>query len=181
MDSLAPALDADLDHPLEMLHSCHERILRQCQLIERIADQVRWRRVDKKVHDVACFVLRYFDSAAAQHHDDEEEDLFPIIEHYVPSARLNEARAVIHRLRADHQKLDELWAAVRQRLQALIEGGESGLTPELAREFSEAYAAHIECEELELLPLARHVLDARLRAVLRASMAKRRGLSAAVA
>ena len=176
MDSLFPTPSAGFDHPIEILDACHERILRNCAAIGRIAEHVAAKGADAEARTAAVAVMRYFDTAGANHHRDEEDDLFPALQHHAPSEELNATFDLIYRLRADHRKLDTLWQDMRARLAAIVEGHDAGLTPELARRFREAYERHIALEESELLPLARRVLDPGLLAQLGSRMARRRGL-----
>ena len=176
MDSLFPTPSASFDHPIDILDGCHERILRNCALVGRIAAHVASRGPDAEAGTAATSVMRYFDTAGANHHRDEEEDLFPALQQYAPSAELNAAYDLVFRLRTDHQKLDALWADMRARLAALAEGRDGGLTADIAAHFSAAYARHIETEERELLPLARRVLPPDVLASLGNRMAQRRGV-----
>ena len=174
MDSaLFPSPSADFDHPLDILDGCHGRIRRQCALLRKLAAHVRFKGTDGEAKDVATFLLRFFDTSAANHHRDEEDDLFPALEHFAPSLELNAVRALLFRLRADHRNLEKRWADMRRRL----EGGEGGLTEELAERFEDTYLRHIELEERELLPLARRVLPTDAVSRLGKSMSRRRGVS----
>lgn len=177
MTPLFPSPSADFDHPIDILDGCHERILRNCTLIERIAAHVAEKGVDAEARTAAVNVVRYFDTAGANHHRDEEEDLFPALQQYVPSQELNAVFALLFKLRADHKKLDALWAQMRARLAAIVEGHDAGLTAEVARQFRAAYENHIALEEAELLPLARRALAPEVIAALGGRMARRRGVS----
>lgn len=175
MSPLFPSPAADFDHPLEILDGCHQRILRQCTLIDAIAARLASHPADPEARDAARAVVRFFDTAGAAHHRDEEEDLFPALVHYVPSLELNATRALLARLRIDHANLDAAWREMRGTLMALALGGEPNLPIEAAQAFGAAYRRHIALEEAELLPLARRVLDTRLVARLGERMARRRG------
>ena len=177
MDSLFPTPSAGFDHPIDILDGCHERILRNCGVIERIAAHVAANGVDAAACAAATGVIRYFETAGANHHRDEEEDLFPALQQYVPSEELNAVFALIARLRSDHRKLDAHWADMRARLSAFTEGRDGGLTPSIASQFKAAYEAHIALEEAELLPLARRVCDEALLRALGSRMAQRRGVT----
>lgn len=178
MDSaLFPSPSADFDHPLDILDGCHGRIRRQCGLLRKLAAHVRFNGTDGEARDVAAFLLRFFGTSAANHHRDEEDDLFPALEHFAPSLELNAVRALLFRLRADHGKLEKRWADMRPRLAAMSEGGEGGLTEDLAERFEETYLRHIELEEAELLPLARRVLPRDAVSRLGKSMSRRRGVT----
>ena len=175
MKPLFPTPSAGFDQPFEVIDGCHERIRRQCATIAAIAGHVADQGADAQSRETARGVVRFFDTAGANHHRDEERDLFPAILNFVPSAELNAARALVARLKADHQRLDALWTDMRGRLMLFAAGGPCGLEPAVAEAFGAAYARHIAIEESELLPLARRVLDAGLVASLGERMALRRG------
>lgn len=177
MDSLFPSPTADFDHPIDILDGCHSRIRRNCKLIERLAVHLADKGNDTEARNAAANVLRYFDTAATNHHRDEEDDLFPLLQHHIPSGELNALFALLFRLRADHKRLDASWARMRERLVEVVMGGTGGLTIPLAHNFGAEYDRHIALEEAELLPLARRVLDTTLLERLGGSMARRRGVT----
>lgn len=176
MDSLFPTPAAGFDHPIDVLDGCHERILRNCALVERIAAHVATKGPDTEAATAAAGVIRYFETAGANHHRDEEDDLFPALQQYAPSAELNAVYDLIFRLKADHKRLDALWADMRLRLSAVAEGRDGKLDAAVAAAFTAAYQHHIALEEAELLPLARRVLDESLLRALGGRMARRRGV-----
>jgi hemerythrin-like domain-containing protein len=173
MTALITTPSADFDHPIDMLDGCHERILRNCATIERLAGHIATDGADTEARLAAVGVLRYFDTAAAHHHRDEEDDLFPALVRNAPSKELD---ALLDRLRADHERLAALWSDMHARLTHVAEGRDGGLTAKLAADLTAAYAAHIALEEAELLPLARRVLDDYLMRAIGDHMAERRGL-----
>ena len=166
----------DFDHPIDLLEACHERIRRMCDLVVRIAEHLSATGVDEDARVAARNVIRYFDTAGANHHRDEEQDLFPALHHFVPSGELNATRALLARLRADHTKLDALWADMRRRLEWLAEDDANEIPVQHAEAFKAAYVAHIQVEEAELLPLARRVIGIDGLALLGRRMARRRGV-----
>ena len=180
MDSLFPTPSASLDHPIDILDGCHERILRNCAAIERIAAHVAAKGADAEAQAAAANVIRYFDTAGANHHRDEEDDLFPALQQYAPSRELNAVFDLLHRLRSDHDRLEARWTGMRRLLAEIGAGRRSALEPTLAEEFRLAYERHIALEEAELLPLARRVLDEKLLYALGARMARRRGVQLAL-
>ena len=176
MDSLFPTPAAGFDHPLEILDGCHERILRNCALIGRIAAHVAAKGHDREAADAAASVIRYFDTAGANHHRDEEDDLFPALQHHAPSLELNAVFDLVSRLKSEHKRLDALWEDMRRRLSAIARGRDGDLTTQAAADFAAAYERHIALEEGELLPLARRVLGEPVLRSLGDRMARRRGV-----
>lgn len=175
MKSLFPSPAAGFDDPLEMLVACHERVRRNCLLVERIAGHLEDQGLDDEARVAAASVLRYFDIAGKNHHLDEEADLFPALLAVADATNRPGLQALVARLLDDHEALDALWADVRARLQALATGRPASLPPSLAAAFTRAYDEHIAEEEGVLIPLARRLLAAEALARLGASMAARRG------
>lgn len=163
-----------LDQPFQLLDDCHGGIRTRCQLIERIAGQLKARAPDMALREAAHAAMRFFDTTVEAHHRDEEEDLFPALLASVPEAERDATRALIARLRADHVRLDTQWRALRRHLVLLVAVGNRGLTPVQAAEFRRAYERHVAVEENEVLPLARRVLGPESVATLGTHMAKRR-------
>ena len=161
-------------HPVELVHATHADIRRHARILEQLAAHVASRGCDPEARDVAAIVLRFFEAAGGAHHRQEEVELFIAVEAHVPSAELNATRALLHRLRRDHEGIASTWARLRPDLEALAAGATAPLDAEAARQFAAIQAAHIEREEAELMPLARRVLPARTLARLGESMAKRR-------
>ncbi len=177
MNALYPAPAADFHHPLEMLAACHERIRRQCALIERIADHLERNGADLQARDAARAVIRYFDTAGRHHHRDEEDDLFPALVQSARGAARPALEALVARLAGDHADLDTRWNDMRATLLELADGRDVQLERTAARAFACAYERHIDLEETQLLPLARELLDESHAARLGASMAGRRGVA----
>ena len=177
MDELFPAPSAGFDHPLEILEGCHQRIRRNCTLIERIARHVATKGNDDEARQACRSVMRYFDDAGRNHHRDEEEDLFPALERRATGADVALVGALVERLRREHVELDALWSEMRSRLEGVARGNYSGVTPDAATLFTRSYERHMEIEEASLFPLARRLLDAPTIAVLGLAMAARRGVT----
>jgi hemerythrin-like domain-containing protein len=171
-----PTPAAGFDSPLEILDGCHARVRRNCDLIERIAEHIEDEGLDDEVRAAASSVLRYFDTAGRDHHRDEEEDLFPALLKAAGSGARASVQSMIDRLRADHERLEALWAAIRLQLEAVRDGRGGAVDLALARALSQAYDDHIVEEERVLLPLARQLLSPATLATLGASMAARRSV-----
>jgi hemerythrin-like domain-containing protein len=158
------------DQPLGMLRACHERILRQCDTLVKLAAHIKTHGVDDDATTAAAQVHRYFSPAGQHHHADEEEDLFPLL-------RANgELAALIAGLQQDHQAMEKEWAA----LEPLLAKPQSlAMLPDFAQRaqaFRALYARHIDMENDRLLPLAGAFLSADQLAGLGACMARRRGV-----
>lgn len=170
-DALTPALPG-FDAPLDMLRACHQRMLAQCDLLDKLVAHIAERGVDEEARKAIGRVVTYFATSAVQHHRDEEEDLFPLLVRQ--SLKLAD---VVHSLRTQHTALNESWA----ELGALLKNpwGLADRQPDLAAavgRFCALYRDHIHREEKELLVLAQHILSSQQLKTMGDNMAKRRGV-----
>lgn len=169
-DELFPSAAPDFSDPLGLLRACHDRILRNCETLERLADHVADEGVDAEVRKAAGQVYRYFTTAGRLHHQDEEEDLFPRLARQ--SLKLAD---IIHALRQDHERLDALWADLEaevERPAAITDP--SGFRQRVAA-LATAYREHIRKENDDLLEMAQHILGPDELRRIGSAMSERRG------
>ena len=165
----APGFDA----PLDMLHACHERIMDQCATLQKLMQHLPMHGCDTQAQQAAQGVMRYFDTAGKFHHQDEECDLFPLL----VACNNDEANELTKRLEDEHQYLDEIWLALRAKLQDIADGKLATLERTMIGDFSLAYGRHIMLENTKLLPLALRLLNETQLQVMGKNMAVRRGVS----
>ena len=173
---LFPSPSADFDHPIEMLEGCHQRILRNCALLRKLAEHLTTDGSDREAHQAARKILNYFVEAAPNHHLDEEDDLFPALIATVSSEEKAMLETTISRLKSEHVSLDAMWRRVQAKLEEVEAGQANSLTEASAHNLGAAYEQHIRYEESDLLPLARRLLNSDALARIGASMAARRGV-----
>lgn len=169
---MLPAPAPGFDDPLAMLAACHERILRQCATLEKLADHLRTAGLTPEARTAAAEVHRYFATAGRHHHEDEEQDLFPLLRGDPGLADL------LATLSAEHVRMEALWRALAPRLAAPETIRDVEAFAGQVAEFNALYAAHIARENAELLPRAARLLPPTVLAVLGARMAARRGVTA---
>jgi hemerythrin-like domain-containing protein len=145
--------------PFEMLEACHERVQRTLTLLGKLVDHVEHKGHDEQTRSAAADVLRYFDIAAPLHHEDEEVNVFPLLlaEGDAP------LRAAVQRLQGEHQRMGELWAAVREPLLRWREPGATesvdDATRSAVKSFRDIYDGHIATEEGLVFLAARTLMD----------------------
>ncbi len=173
--STAPG--AGFEVPLEMLAACHGRVQQHCELLQRLLAHVRQHGADAQARDAAQRVLRYFDTAARYHHADEEQDLLPALLEAMAGSDAVCIRDMIRRIGSEHRALEQRWASLRETLLAWQRGEQVDPDEAQAREFIDAYAAHMAYEEAEVMPMASRLLaDDQLDAIGKA-MRERRGIT----
>ena len=161
------------DHPLELLHACHGKIMHQCGTLRILTTHLSNKGCDQQAQQAAQGILRYFDSAGQFHHQDEEEDLFPALR--AIGAEQAQVDALLERLMSDHTVLAAAWNEVRPLLVQISEGVNAPLNEALTEKIITGYFGHIAVEEKELLPLAARLLSPQQTEQLGHRMAERRG------
>jgi hemerythrin-like domain-containing protein len=169
MSELFPDPAPDFSDPLGMLRACHQRMLGQCELLEKLAAHIDKNGVDDDARKAARQVYRYFSTSAVFHHDDEEEDLFP----KVGRSSLKMAE-VVHQLRQEHENIDQLWKDLAPMIEQPANIGDTQLFNQLVNGFCEAYRKHIRFEEEEFLDRAQHMLSSQDLEKMGKSMKQRR-------
>lgn len=162
------------DHPLEMLHACHGKIMLQCGTLRNLVTHLANKGCDQQAQQAAQSILRYFDTAGQFHHQDEEGDLFPVLLALSGSEKA-QIKTLVDRLLAEHAVMFAAWDEVRAILLQIAAGVNTPLPEALAEKLIGSYFAHIGGEEKELLPLAARLLNPEQVMRLGKSMAARRG------
>lgn len=165
---------ASFDHPLEMLHACHGKIVQQCNTLQKLAAHLPNNGCDEQAQQAAQGILRYFDTAGKHHHQDEEIDLFPALR-TAADFEGETIEGLLARLLAEHHSMLAAWHELRTLLVQLAVGIDAPLPNELIERFVRSHSEHIAIEEAELLPLATRLLDTRQLIRLGMHMAERRG------
>jgi len=174
--SRAEDTPADFDHPVALLHACHERVRHFAGLVPKIAARISGGGPDNAVREAAAGVLRYFDLAAQLHHQDEEEDIFPAMRAALDATADANLLAAIARIEAQHADLAAAYGAVRPALEALAAGAPASLPVAAAEAFARQYPAHADAEEREIFAVIEQRLDAPTLARIGKNMAARRGV-----
>ena len=162
--------------PLDMLAACHTRVEKQCRTLERLQAHLGVHGSDAAAQEAAHAVLRYFNSAARHHHEDEEEDLFPALLDAMAGSDAVCIRELTEALEAEHRVLEQRWATLRVKLQAIVQGQPVVLKMQEVDEFVTGYRTHILREDTELLPMAQRLLGTQALADMSEAMRTRRGL-----
>jgi len=170
-DTLTPDIP-DFGDPLGLLRACHERMLANCDTLEKLVPHLHDKGLDDEARSAITHITRYFTTSAVHHHQDEEQDLFPLLNGQ--SLKLAE---IIYKLKQDHQQLDVLWQQLAADLKQSTTLPENPDFPDHVSQFCRAYRQHIDTENRELLFLAQHSLSARQLEDIGHAMAKRRGVS----
>ena len=84
-------------------------------------------------------------------------------------------RELTEALEADHRILEQRWAALRVKLQAIAQGEALVLSEEEVEVFVDSYRTHILREDTELLPMAQRLLDDQALRAIGQAMRERRG------
>ena len=161
----------DFTQPLALLRACHERMLGQCQTLEKLVAYLRENGVDKDASGTAEGVCRYFMKAAPLHHQDEELDLFPLLQRQ--SLKLAE---LVYSLKQEHPQIDDAWRRLEPDLRRLKQMEDLDAFADKVADFCSRCRAHVKRENNELLTLAQHILSSKQQKAMGEAMAERRGV-----
>ena len=173
MISFTPAAPS-FDHPLEMLRACHGKILRQGEILQKLAAHLDCHGCDTEAQLAAQGILRYFETAGQFHHLDEEENLFPALRASDEFAQ-TPLPALLERLLVEHVGMLAAWDALRPVLLLLAAGEQVALDAAVMNDFITRYSDHIAIENAELLPLVPKLLTLEQLKTIGQKMAERRG------
>lgn len=175
MNPFATQAAPSFDHPLELLHACHGKIMQQCAALRNLTAHLAGKGSDEQAQQAAQAILRYFDTSGQFHHQDEEEDLFPALR--ATGAEAAQVDALLQRILAEHIELAAAWDAVHPLLVRIAAGEPAPLTEALSENVIMGYFRHIALEEKELLPLSSRLLSPQQIEAIGRNMAARRGAS----
>lgn len=171
MTELFPNAAPSFDDPLGMLRACHDRILRNCDTLVRLADHLQRQGPDEDARKAAGQIHLYFSTAGKHHHEDEERDLFPrLVRQSLKLADL------IHTLKKDHTEMERLWNELEPLLRRPASIDDIAAFTRLTQDFQAVYLQHIDKENNQLLALAQHILSSKDLREIGAAMAERRGV-----
>lgn len=170
------------DEPIGLLCDCHRRIERFLDVLARIGRSARpGEPLNSEQIRALESARRYFSDAAPNHTADEEESLFPRLRGAGDRAR--ESLSRLKTLERDHERADDLHAAVDQIADRWLKA-DPILVEDIRcwsacmEELEALYRAHIELEETVVFPAAARVLDTDSLAAMGHEMARRRGVDA---
>ncbi|VAW72714.1 Repair of Iron Centers di-iron protein [hydrothermal vent metagenome] len=161
----------DFNDPLGVLRACHERMLAQCDMLEKLPAHIAAKGIDDEARSAISRAGKYFSSSAVHHHQDEEEDLFPLLQHQ--SLKLAES---IFRLKQEHQQLTASWDSLAAFFKNPADLKNNPEFVSQLEQFCELYRSHIKFENEDLLAMAQHIISQRQQEELGNAMARRRGL-----
>ncbi len=152
-EALASRAVASFEQPESMLLACHQRVLRMCNLLERLCEHVRQHGADTQARQAATDILRYFDLAAPLHHQDEEL-------HLIPRLQAAGHTAWADTILSQHEIMEAMWRTLGAVLRALEQGDPAPLlSSTLPPRFVALYHEHIDLEENHAYPAVLSVLS----------------------
>jgi hemerythrin-like domain-containing protein len=160
-----PAGSAAIDHPIEHLVACHERIEERLKAIERAVANLEERPAEARQTLASAF--RFLETSGVLHTRDEEESFFSRLQ-----GRLGEEEAAyLAALEAQHREAEAVYTQLKN-----VPANGADLRPyrETAARFCELYRAHIASENDRLVAVARRALNASELAEITAEMRARR-------
>lgn len=142
MLNLSPQPAATWDEPVDMLYACHGKVKRFCGMLKALPAYLAEHGATEEVRQSVRQICTYFNQAAPLHHEDEEQDFFPALLVHAPQSAND-----IAELERQHIVLHANWTALREQLEALLEGSRNGVDDEVLQRFIAGYDVHTAIEE----------------------------------
>ena len=171
-------MQADFDHPIELMMDCHRRIEHFMDVLVTVAQRLRGAALDRENRDSLQTALNYFRSAAPRHTEDEEQSLFPRMRRSSDSG-IQTVLMKIAALESEHIKAQTAHARIDILAQRWLNEGRlpepaADKLLQLVTELRAAYARHIRIEDAEVFPAATRLLDEDQVSAIGREMAERR-------
>lgn len=168
---------ATFEQPLDLLMSCHEKIIHFSSALYKIVSALKKEGWTDNYAVSVDQVRHYFNIAGPEHHLDEEKHLFPAIIALDPEfkkARSMEIVSMINTMIKEHVESDALWETLDK---LLAERSEDFLTLEkLSRQFETDMHEHARIENEQIFPYAKaHINNSDFKAM-GLAIARRRGI-----
>lgn len=169
MITLGPEAAPDFSDPLGLIKACHQRILKHCEILEKLVAHIAAHGVDAEATTAIARVRRYFSSAGIHHHMDEEQDVFPLLEQ--SSSKMAD---IIHDLKQEHEAIHQQWVELATLLASPQSLADAESFPALVEQFCELQRNHIQVEERDLFSHAGQVLTSEQLKIIGRNMQQRR-------
>ncbi|MDX2503695.1 MAG: hemerythrin domain-containing protein [Gammaproteobacteria bacterium] len=168
---------AAFERPLDLLSSCHEKILHFSSALLKLSTTLKCEGWSGNLVTSAEQISRYFNIAGPEHHKDEEMHLFPAIIALDPEFTKPETAELvqlINRLIKEHVESDVLWASLNSMLQEKTE--DFANLYRLAGQFEAEMRRHVIIENEQIFPFAKAHISATEFKKMGAAIAQRRGI-----
>ncbi|MCU7938551.1 MAG: hemerythrin domain-containing protein [gamma proteobacterium symbiont of Bathyaustriella thionipta] len=175
--SATPPERATFEQPLELLLSCHEKIVHFSSALCNIVTALKKEGWNENYAASVDQVRHYFNVASAEHHLDEEGHLFPAIIALDPELKTShgmEMLTIINDMIKEHVESDALWEALDEML---AERSEDFATLEtLSSQFKADMHEHARIENEQIFPYAKKHISKDDFKKMGLAIAKRRGI-----
>lgn len=176
------AKSATFEQPIDLLLSCHEKIIHFSSALVKIVIAVQKEGWNEQYTNSVDQVRHYFNVASPAHHLDEEMHLFPAIIALDPElkkAHSIDMLTMINAMIKEHVESDALWATLDKMLAERSD--DFSTLKNLSRQFKSDMHEHAKIENEQIFPYAKaHISEADLKKI-GLAIARRRGIKSAEA
>lgn len=170
-----PSAEQNMASPLDLMAGFDHRLGEQCATLLRLSRQLDNQRADRDSTTAMASLIEFFDVEVPNHYRDEEFDLFPALIESMAGSDAGCLHQITRALTADHRWLEAAWSPLRKPLQEAAHGATIAPNMPAVDAFVTRCHEHLERENLELLPMARRLIDDQALAQIGASMQSRHG------
>lgn len=165
------------ENPLELLLSCHEKILHFSSALSELSTTLKKEGWSDNITASAVQIRRYFNVASPEHHLDEEHHLFPAIIALDPELKKTESIEIIQLLNSmikEHVESDALWETLDSMLEEKSHDYDTLI--KLSKRFKASMHEHARIENEQIFPYARARISPEDLKQIGLAIAQRRGI-----
>ena len=176
-DSIDSPKSATFEQPIDLLMSCHEKIIHFSSALYKIVSALKKEGWTDNYAVSVDQVRHYFNIAGPEHHLDEELHLFLAviaIDTEQKTAQGREIQTKINHLIKEHDESDALWETLDKMLEERSE--DFSALEKLARRFETDMHKHARIENKQIFPYAKANISNSVFKTMGLAIARRRGI-----
>lgn len=145
--------------PFALFMGAHDDIRDALATLQRLANLAPGSTPSAEDRAAAQGLDGFLERSILPHHREEEREFWPLVARADTTPQERAAfTQLAQRLKAEHEELEQRWAAVAEGLHDLAAGRTAQVGGAALAELAQRYREHAQLEDEVLVPLARHLL-----------------------
>lgn len=150
----------DFSAPLNLFLGCHVLIKRKMEQMRELPGLLGPGGSTSAAAHLAADIIGFFETVVGPHHAEEERELWPMLDRVAPGSEGHETvHAIVHRLKAEHKQLEDLWRHIEPALHKVARGRPAQVDLDAVVKLAKMYDDHAAFEDAVVLPMAKYLMD----------------------
>lgn len=152
--------DDDFSAPLNLFLGCHVLIKNKMERMRELPGMLAPGGDASAASHLAADIIGFFETVVGPHHAEEERELWPMLDRVAPGTEGHETvHAIVHRLKAEHKQLEDLWRHLEPSLHKVARGKPADVDANAVAKLARMYDDHAAFEDAVVLPMAKYLMD----------------------